>query len=356
MSRSTSIEINLSAIDANLRSLKKSAGSQKLIAVVKANAYGHGAARVATHIEDTVDAFAVAFTEEAVELRESGIAAPVLVLEGPHTPSELSLSSKLDLWPVLHQAEQLEWCTNLDNPLKHAWIKVDTGMHRLGFPPSELAYVKQRLGEAQIQNTTIMSHLASAESPESDITQGQIRQWNSHCADLCDTASLHNSAATRHGITGRSHWVRVGYALYGGRIGNDPLDSELLPAMQLSSRVLAVRHVKRGEAVGYGARWVAEKDSKIATIPVGYGDGYPWAAADGTPVVVSGQVVPLAGRVSMDMITVDVTDIDTVEPGAPVVLWGDTPRVDEVAAHSGTIGYELMTRLTGRVPKHYVSS
>lgn len=181
MSRSTSIEINLSAIDANVRSLKKNASSQKLMAVVKANAYGHGAARVAAHIEDTIDAFAVAFTEEAVELRESGIAAPILVLEGPHTPSELSLSSKLDLWPVLHQAEQLEWCAKLDDPVKHAWIKVDTGMHRLGFPPLQLAGVKQRLGEARIKNMTIMSHLAYAESPESNMTQGQIRQWNGHC-------------------------------------------------------------------------------------------------------------------------------------------------------------------------------
>ena len=356
MSRSTSIEINLSAIDANVRALKKSAGSQKLMAVVKANAYGHGAARVAAHIEDTIDAFAVAFVEEAVELRESGIAAPVLVLEGPHTPSELSLSSKLDLWPVLHQAEQLDWCAKLENPLKHAWIKVDTGMHRLGFPPSQLADVKQRLVETRIPNITIMSHLASAESPASDVTQGQIRQWNDHCANWSDTTSLHNSAATRHGVTASSDWARVGYALYGGQIEDGPLDSELLPAMQLSSCVLAVRPVKQGEAVGYGGRWVAKKDSKIATIPVGYGDGYPWAAADGTPVVVAGHVAPLAGRVSMDMITVDVTDIDTVEPGAPVVLWGDMPRVDEVAAHSGTIGYELMTRLTGRVPKHYVSS
>ena len=356
MSRSTSIEINLSAIDANVRALKKSAGSQKLMAVVKANAYGHGAARVAAHIEDTIDAFAVAFVEEAVELRESGIAAPVLVLEGPHTPSELSLSSKLDLWPVLHQAEQLDWCAKLENPLKHAWIKVDTGMHRLGFPPSQLADVKQRLVETRIPNITIMSHLASAESPASDVTQGQIRQWNDHCANWSDTTSLHNSAATRHGVTASSDWARVGYALYGGQIEDGPLDSELLPAMQLSSCVLAVRPVKQGEAVGYGGRWVAKKDSKIATIPVGYGDGYPWAAADGTPVVVAGHVAPLAGRVSMDMITVDVTDIDTVEPGAPVVLWGDTPTVDEVAAQAGTIGYELMTRLTRRVPKYYVSS
>ena len=353
MSRSTSIEINLSAIDANLRSLKKSAGSQKLIAVVKANAYGHGAARVAAHIEDTVDAFAVAFTEEAVDLRESGIAAPVLVLEGPHTPSELSLSSKLDLWPVLHQAEQLEWCTKLENPLKHAWIKVDTGMHRLGFAAERYAGIRDTLLSYGIGEITAMSHLASAEEPGDALTRAQLQSWEETVRDGHDTTSLHNSAATQHALSAPSDWVRVGYALYGGQVKGLSSPAPLRPAMRFSSSVIVLRDVPAGESVGYGGRWTAQRDSVIATVPVGYGDGYPWSAADGTPVGINGQIAPLAGRVSMDMVTVDVTDCSNVNLGAQAILWGDQPAIDDVAAHSGTIGYELMTRLTPRATRVY---
>ena len=154
----------------------------------------------------------------------------------------------------------------------------------------------------------------------------------------------------------RSDWARVGYALYGGQIEGMAADDRLQPAMRLTSAVIAIRQVPAGDSVGYGGRWVAQRDSLIATVPVGYGDGYPWSAADGTPVSVAGQLAPLAGRVSMDMITVDVTDCADVEVGSMAVLWGDEPHIDEVARHCGTIGYELMTRSTRRTPVRYLNA
>ena len=355
MSRATTIHIDLTAIRDNIVALRAPLSDQKLIAVVKANAYGHGAVPVTQHIETLVDALAVAYTEEAVILREAGIKAPILVLEGPHAASDLALAAKLDLWPVLHQEEQLQWCKAHAADLPHVWIKLDTGMHRLGFASDQAGTVRHKLQEMGITSVTVMSHLASAEDPDSSLTQTQLARWRQHTGSWDAPSSLHNSAATRSALPAPSDWVRVGYALYGGQIQGLAPDPKIKPAMQLRSAVLAVRRVNAGESVGYGGRWTAQRDSLIATLPIGYGDGYPWAAADGTPISINGQIAPLAGRVSMDMTTVDVTDCGGVTIGAPALLWGDQPHIDEVANHCGTIGYELMTRLTARAPRRYHS-
>ncbi|MDG1932213.1 MAG: alanine racemase [Luminiphilus sp.] len=355
MSRATTIHIDLTVISDNIAALRAPLSNQKLLAVLKANAYGHGAIPVAQHIEAMVDALAVAYTEEAVILRDAGIKAPILVLEGPHDASDLALIAKLDLWPVLHQEEQLQWCKAQAAHLPHVWIKLDTGMHRLGFAPDQIGPVRQQLQEMGIASVTAMSHLASAEDPDSPLTQTQLASWSRHTGLLDAPTSLHNSAATRSSLPAHSDWIRVGYALYGGQIQGLAVDPKIKAAMELRSAVLAVRQVKIGESVGYGGRWIAQRDSLIATLPVGYGDGYPWAAADGTPISINGQIAPLAGRVSMDMTTVDVTDCVGVTTGAPAVLWGDQPQIDEVANHCGTIGYELMTRLTARTPRRYHS-
>lgn len=355
MSRATIVRIDLTAISANIATLRATLANQKFMAVVKADAYGHGAVPVAQHIESEVDALAVAFTEEAVILREAGVSKPLLVLEGPHSASDLALICKLNLWPVVHCEEQLRWCQSLGTELSHAWIKTDTGMHRLGFPPEELGSVRDRLQKCGVKHLTAMSHLASAERPEASLTLSQQKKWSEQAIAWEGQVSLHNSAATRLASDSKSDWVRVGYALYGGQITELEKEQPLKAAMQLSSEVIALREVRRGESVGYGGRWTAERDSVIATVPVGYGDGYPWGAADGTPVSVNGRIAPLAGRVSMDMLTVDVTDCADISLGTSVTLWGNQPQIDEVARHSSTIGYELMTRLTARAPRQYHS-
>ena len=356
MSRSTRLDIDLSAISANITVLREMTVEQNLMAVVKANAYGHGAVAVSRHIESQVDALAVAFTEEAVTLREAGITAPILILEGPHAASDIALAAKLDLWPAIHQTQQLEWCRPHVADLSQVWVKVDTGMHRLGFQPEMLDSVTAELSRAGGTDLTLMSHLAAAEDPEGTLTASQARKWHELIQNWDGQTSLNNSAATQSAMGYRSDWARVGYALYGGQIQGLTADERLQTAMCLTSSVLAVREVKTGQSVGYGGRWVAMRDSLIATLPVGYGDGYPWAAADGTPVNIAGQLAPLVGRVSMDMITVDVTDCNDIEVGSPAILWGDDPHIDEVARHSGTIGYELMTRLTTRAPVRYLNA
>lgn len=353
MSRATAIHIDLAAIGENIRALRAPLAGQRFMAVVKADAYGHGAVRVAQHIEPMVDAFAVAFTEEAVMLREAGISAPLLILEGPHTASDLALAGKLDLWPVIHSDEQLTWCKTLGADLSEAWIKIDTGMHRLGFAPDRLSSIRDTLLSCGIGEVTAMSHLASAEEPGSVLTKSQLHSWDEITGVWPDGSSLHNSAATQHALSAPSDWVRVGYALYGGRVKGLQSAPPLRPVMRFTSTVIALRDVATGDSVGYGGRWTAQRESVIATLPVGYGDGYPWGAADGTPVEINGQIAPLAGRVSMDMVTVDVTDCPNVSLGTPAVLWGDLPTIDDVAAHSSTIGYELMTRLTQRASRIY---
>jgi alanine racemase len=263
------------------------------------------------------------------------------------------LASKLDLWPVIHSDEQIEWCRTLGADLPQAWIKIDTGMHRLGFAAERYADIRDTLLSYGIGEITAMSHLASAEEPDDALTRAQLQSWEETVRDGQDTTSLHNSAATQHALSASSDWVRVGYAVYGGQTKGLQNPTPLRPAMRFSSSVIALRDVPTGESVGYGGRWTAQRDSVIATLPVGYGDGYPWGAADGTPVEIDGQIAPLAGRVSMDMVTVDVTDCSNLNLGAPAVLWGNQPSIDDVAAHSDSIGYELMTRLTPRANRVY---
>ena len=353
MSRTTSVHIDLAAISENICTLRGALGAHRFMAVVKADAYGHGAVQVAQHVEAIVDALAVAFTEEAVALREAGVNAPLLILEGPHTASDLALAGTLNLWPVIHSDEQIEWCKTLGADLSQAWIKIDTGMHRLGFTAERYAGVRDTLLSYGIGEITAMSHLASAEEPDDALTQAQLHSWEKTVRHGQDSTSLHNSAATQRALSASSDWVRIGYALYGGQIKGLPNPAPLRPAMRFSSSVIALRDISIGESVGYGGRWTAQRDSVIATVPVGYGDGYPLGAADGTPVEIDGQIAPLAGQVSMDMVTVDVTDCSNLNLGAPAVLWGDEPSIDDVAAHSGTIGYELMTRLTPRANRVY---
>jgi alanine racemase len=356
MARSNQARLNLEALRHNLQHARSLAPQSKAMCVVKANAYGHGALTVARALESHTDALAVACIEEAVELREGGVSAPILLLEGVFEASELAIAAELGFWLMIDNEQQLCWLeqAELETPIT-CWLKVDTGMHRLGVEASQVADFHQRLTDCRNRSGELVTctHFASADDLKSEQTNEQLALFEQLTASLPGPRSAANSP----GILGwpQSHyeWIRPGYMLY----GNSPFTAEhpntkaLQPVMTLTSGIISVRDVAPGETVGYGASWTAQRHSRIATVSVGYGDGYPRMAAGGTPVLVNGQRAPLAGRVSMDMITVDVTDLDEVSIGDEVVLWGEGLPAGEVASHAGTIGYELTTRMPMRTPR-----
>ena len=316
------------------------------MAVVKADAYGHGATECAHALSEHVDAFAVAITEEALALRSAGIEHPILVLQGPHSADDLEAAVHASLWPAISNHDQLDWLKQSNTQFDKVWIKCDTGMHRLGFSLDSMPTVRQTLASIGTGSTVLMSHLADAEHSESAITQRQKRAWATVAEDATET-SLSNSASLLGRAVDNDTWVRLGYALYGGSVS----EKSLKPVMAFSSKIASIRCIEPGESVGYSGRWVAKRASKIATIPVGYADGYPRSARDGTPIGSPFGLIPLAGKVSMDMITADITDQPQLNVGSPVTLWGAIPSIDQVASHCDTIGYELLTRITQRVPK-----
>ena len=356
MPRPTQITIDLQALRNNARLARQRAEGKKIMAAVKADAYGHGLAVCATTLAPFVDAFATAFCEEAKALHALALDRPVLVLEGPFDLEDWETIIATDSWAVLHSEEQLTSLESLDRPLQeklrnNIWLKVDTGMHRLGVAPNAVASLLTRLARIGIVAPTIISHLGNGEDAADPLTQGQVKTWQALVDALKLPKSLLNSAGFSQRLSTDCDWHRLGYMLYGGSSVLKATPARLHPVMTLTSQVMALRHIPTGDVVGYGGRWKAQRDSVIATVAVGYGDGYPRTANDGTPVLINGVICPLVGRVSMDMITVDVTDHDSVTVGSPVQLWGDQLSVDRVASHAQTIGYELLTRLPNRLPR-----
>ena len=356
--RPTSATVRLGAIVDNYRLADQLAPASKSIAVIKANAYGHGLLKVAQALEAEVPVFAVAFIDEAVQLRDAGIRKPILVLQGATCTADIIDAAANDFWLLLHHQRQVEWVLS-SNPVKpvKVWLKVDTGMHRLGLEPEALDKICGDLASSPNvqQGMVLCTHLACADDMTNPMTSQQVSSIQSVSTKHELAMSIANSAGILCWPETHAEWNRPGYMLY----GNSPMvpigvDSPgLKPAMSMNSEVIAIRDVKPGEAVGYGSGWVAKNHSKIGTIAIGYGDGYPRHAPSGTPVLVNGQRVPLVGRVSMDTITVDLTSIENVEVGDPVELWGQNLSVNEVASAAGTIGYEILAGLTGRVPLHY---
>ena len=355
--RPTHLQVNCQNLCHIYLALKDFVGGRQVMAILKANAYGHGVIEVAHALESVnADYFGVAYVEEGCMLRRAGIQTPILVLGGiigDQIP--LFLRENLDITASsIDKLKAIDACAGALGIRARVHLKIDTGMHRLGFQPAQAQSISQQLRADGIKTVVAMSHLAAAETPDSDLSVAQKTTWNAATASWEGETSLHNSAATLLATPARSVWARIGYALYGGQIEGLKPNARLKPAMTLASSVLATRRIAQGDSVGYGGRWTAGRESVIATVPVGYGDGYPWAAADGTPVAIGEHLVPLAGRVSMDMITIDVTDCGEISHDMPVTLWGNQPHVDTVARHAGTIGYELMTRLTQRTPRHYI--
>ena len=359
MYRPTKALINLPALANNLKLAKEMAPQSKVLAVIKANGYGHGIERVAQQLS-AADAFGVASIEEAMLLRQKGFLHRILLLEGLFSDAEIPIivQNRLDL--VIHSEYQLKWLLNshIEVPLT-VWIKVDTGMHRLGFDVQQLQSIISQL-ENSPHNFVIhiMSHFASADEHNSDgqlFTEKQLKIFNKATKPYDYPKSLANSAGVIHYPESHFQWIRPGIFLYGAGIYNEQSNSGYIErqqaVMQLESEIIAIKTVQEGEYVGYGNTWQADRKSKIGVVAIGYGDGYPWHAKNGTPVLINGQKMPLVGRVSMDMITVDLTDaLDSVAIGDKVILWGADLSVDEVAQFCGTIGYELLCNVTQRVP------
>ena len=356
--RPTVAQVRLDAIVDNYRLACDKAPGSRTMAVIKANAYGHGMLAVARALESLAPAFAVATIDEAVQLRDGGIQAPLLIMQGVNDAADFAEAAARDLWVMLHHQQQLQTLltAKMASPLK-TWVKLDTGMHRLGFPPDALDEVCTRLASSdKVQPGTVLcTHLACADDLTNPMTQAQLQLIKS-CATRHDlTMSIANSAGILFWPDTHASWNRPGIMLYGSCPSNsiDNAAVGLRPAMTMRSEIIAVRDLAPGESVGYGADWVATRHSKIGTIAIGYGDGYPRHAPSGTPVLVNGQRVPLTGRVSMDAISVDLTDLEKADVGDPVELWGEKLSLNEVASSAGTIGYELIAGLTGRVPLKY---
>ncbi len=357
MSRAATATIDLSAIRHNYALAQKLSPFSRNMAIIKANAYGHGAIPVARALPNA-DAFGVACIEEAIELREAGITKPILLLEGFFTPDELDYISENNIWCAIHDVAQIDILASrsLPNPI-NIWLKMDSGMHRLGIAPSQYVAAYHRLQELDcVKKIVLMSHFSSADDLTKPKTHAQISIFDATVKRLDAPVSMANSAGLLAHPQSRRNCQRCGIMLYGASPFTEELAcaKELRPAMSLTSEIIAVRDIQAGECVGYGETWTASKDMRIGTVAMGYADGYPRHAKNGTPVLVNNVRTQLVGRVSMDMLSVDLTEMDDVKIGSPVELWGKNISANEVAACADTIPYTLFTGITNRVHKKYL--
>ncbi|MDG1579589.1 alanine racemase [Pseudomonas sp. GOM6] len=347
--------IDLEALRHNYRLAREVSGARAL-AVVKADAYGHGAVRCAQALEAEADGFAVACIEEALELRYAGIRAPILLLEGFFEASELSLIDQHQLWCVVHAPWQVEAIeqARLSRPLR-VWLKLDSGMHRVGLHPAEYRDAHARLqASGKVEKIVLMSHFARADELDCPRSAEQLDIFQQARGELQAEVSLRNSPAILGWPSVPSDWVRPGIMLYGATPFEQPQAqaARLKPVMTLESKIISVRELPAGEPVGYGARFVAERPTRVGVVAMGYADGYPRHAATGTPVLVDGVRTRLIGRVSMDMLTVDLTDLPQAGLGSRVELWGREVLASDVAYGCGSIPYQLFCNLK-RVPRLY---
>lgn len=350
--------IDLDALRHNYR-LAKSLGGRRALAVLKANAYGHGAVACARALADEADAFAVACIEEALELRAAGIQQPILLLEGWFEASELPLIVEHQLWSVVHHQQQVQELlgAQLGTPLP-IWLKLDSGMHRVGFDPAEYAAVWRQLERSQnVASLTSLTHFSRADEPSSGRTETQLETFERATQGLNGPTSLCNSSGVLAWPQAHGDWLRPGVMLYGATPFEFAQEhaARLKPVMQLQSKIIAVRELAAGEPIGYGSRFITQRPTRVGVVAMGYADGYPRHAADGTPVLVDGQRTQLIGRVSMDMLTLDLTDLPHSGLGSAVRLWGEGLNASEVALHAGTIAYQLFCNLN-RVPRRFISS
>jgi alanine racemase len=360
MTRPSKALIDLAALRQNYLTAQTLHGGRAL-AVIKANAYGHGAVPCAHALADIADGFAVAFMAEALELRQAGITRPILILEGCFDTAELLAAHNHQIWFAVHQASQIDMiqASALAPASLHVWLKVDSGMHRAGFALDEVTQAYQRLASCSaVASITLMSHFARADEPNEDATASQIRAFEMATQDLPGERSLCNSAGVLAWPDARRDWARPGVLLYGA----SPLpaafsakhpEQKLLPVMTLQSEVFAVKTLQPGEALGYGGTFIAERPTRVGLVAIGYADGYPRGVPTGTPVAIDGKPSRIVGRVSMDMLNVDLTDLPEAGLGSRVELWGRCVDINEVAQRANTIAYELLCNVK-RVPREYI--
>lgn len=350
--------IDLGALRHNYR-LARELGGRRALAVLKADAYGHGAARCAQALEAEADGFAVACIEEALELRAAGIRAPILLLEGFFDADELALIDEHELWSVVAADWQLEAIARSQprHPYR-LWLMLDSGMHRLGFAPDawQVAAAKLRV-LPQVESVIAATHFARADELDSRRTAEQLATFQATSAGSGLPVSISNSAAVLGWPDAQSEWARPGLMLYGANPfrAAHPVARRLRPVMTVEAEVIGVRTIDIGEPVGYGAHFVARRPTRVGVVAFGYADGYPQLAPNGTPVRIDGKPGELIGRVSMDMLTVDLTDHPQAGIGSLVELWGTQVSIDEVATRAGRTSYDVLCALK-RVPRTYVDA
>jgi len=346
--RPAQVVIDLQALRHNYRLARQLAGG-KALAIIKADAYGHGAITCARALENEADGFGVACIEEALTLRQAGIKAPILLLEGFFHPDELPVIVEQRLWIVVASTWQVQalaqFTAAISTPIP-VWLKLNSGMNRLGLSPTEFRQAHTQLSAlSHVHIAVLMSHFSCADEPDNPHTLAQQTLFNQAISGLSGEISLCNSAALLAWPQVRGHWARPGLMLYGA----NPLYPQhnahtalLRPVMSVQSKIIAVRELAAGQALGYGARFIAPQATRIGVVALGYADGYPQFAPDGTLVLIDGMPGQLLGRVSMDMLTVDLSAHPNAEVGSSVQLWGNTPTICEVAAHCQSSAYELL--------------
>lgn len=356
MGRPTNITIDATALLHNLECVKRAAPHKKIIAMVKADAYGCGLSSILPNLEGRVDAFGVASVDEALALRRLGSRSEVVIFQGVFSEEEWPLVAREHFSTVIHQKEQLQWLLQVPQKTKlKLWVKVDTGMHRLGFDPTEVMAVLDALMACPWVDDDIglMTHLASADEWHHPFNQHQLEMFNQVPWPTSMSRSVANSAAILRSLGLEANVVRPGIMLYGVSPFSDQTGAALglMPVMTLTSRITAIHHYPPHAPVGYGGTWQSNQPSIIGVVAAGYGDGYPRHVMSGTPTSIHGAIAPLVGRVSMDMLTVDLTALPQVKVGDGVELWGKTIPIECVAQSAKTIAYELMSQVTAR-PKN----
>jgi alanine racemase len=353
--------IHPQALRHNLEQVRRAAPDAQLLCVAKANAYGHGVEHAFQGLR-AADGFAVLEIAEAQRLRALDWRGPILLLEGVFEPRDLELCSRLGLWHTVHCDAQIDWLAAHKTQVPHrVFLKMNSGMNRLGFTPERFRSAWARLNALpQVEEISFITHFSDADGPRGTAHQLQVFEQTTH--DLPGERSLSNSAAallqgTREAV--RGDWVRPGIVLYGSSPDYPTHTADhwgLQPAMSLTSQIIGTQQLHAGDTVGYGSTFTAEGDLRLGVVACGYADGYPRLCGTGTPVLVNGVRTRLLGRVSMDMVCVDLTPVPDAQLGSEVVLWGRSPRhgsvlsIDEVAAAAGTVGYELMCAVAARVP------
>lgn len=355
MPRPIQARIDLSALLHNSDVVRRQAPGAKIWAVVKADAYGHGLRRVAKAVAAKVDGFAVLDLAAAISLRDAGIRQPVLLLEGCFEVADLEVCAEYNLTPAVHHLDQLRMLAAADLKVKlPIYLKLNSGMNRLGFTAAQLSALRAALEASdRIASVSLMTHFANADDALG--VEWQLARFaemrNGWLDSMASEVSMANSAAILHHPKTAADWVRPGIMLYGSSPFADQSAFEcgLRPVMTLTSRIIAVQDLGVGERVGYGGLFTAERPTRVGIVACGYADGYPRHALGGTPILVCGKRTVTVGRVSMDMLTCDLTDIPEADVGSQVVLWGDGLPADEVAASAGTLAYELFCALAQRV-------